>query len=44
MIRRTLDVWQPRTPAPLSEACARQILDNVVGFFATLDAIDRRPS
>jgi hypothetical protein len=42
MTQHTLGMWQRRTSTRLSESGARQILENVVGFFATLDAIDRR--
>lgn len=36
-IDRTIAVWQPRAPRPLTREDARQIAENVVGVFGVLD-------
>jgi hypothetical protein len=36
LIARTKETWQPRAPCPLSEADAREIAENVAGFFRLL--------
>jgi hypothetical protein len=36
LLDRTLAVWQPRTSRPLAAEDARQIIENVSGFFAVL--------
>ena len=36
LIDRTLETWQPRIDHPLSRDDARQIIDNVSGFFSIL--------
>jgi hypothetical protein len=36
LIRRTRQVWQPRLGRDLSREDARQIAENVTGFFAVL--------
>jgi hypothetical protein len=36
LIDRTLKTWQPRIDHPLSRNDARQIIDNVSGFFSIL--------
>ena len=36
LIDRTLETWQPRVDHPLSRDDARQIIENVSGFFSTL--------
>lgn len=36
LIKRTLEVWQPRTTRKLTEEDAREIIHNAVGFFGTL--------
>jgi hypothetical protein len=36
LIRRTCQVWQPRLGRDLSREDARQIAENVAGFFSTL--------
>ena len=36
LIGRTLKVWQPRTGRNLTDEDARQIAENVTGFFAIL--------
>ncbi len=41
LIQHTIRVWEPRLGRPLSEEDARQILENVVGFFRVLHAWDR---
>ena len=38
---RTLAVWQPRTSRPLTEEDARQITENVTGFFRVLQKWSR---
>lgn len=35
-LKKTLVTWQPLSPRPLSEEDAREIRQNVVGFFALL--------
>lgn len=35
-LERTKQTWQPRTHRPLSDENARQILENIVGFFRIL--------
>lgn len=35
--RRTIDFWQPRSGQPLSHENARQIVQNVAGFFRVLN-------
>jgi hypothetical protein len=41
LIQHTIRVWEPRLGRPLSEEDARQILENVVGFFRVLHGWDR---
>jgi hypothetical protein len=36
LIDRTIEVWQPRLRRELSREDARQILENVTGFFSLL--------
>ena len=36
LIDRTLETWQPRVDHPLSRDDARQIIENVSGFFSIL--------
>ena len=36
LIEETTQLWQPRTSRPLTGEDARQMLENVVGFFTTL--------
>lgn len=36
MLRRTIAFWQPRYERELTEEDARQIVENLVGFFRTL--------
>ena len=36
LIERTLELWQPRSSKALSEEDARQIAENVTGFFRIL--------
>jgi hypothetical protein len=36
LIDRTLETWQPRVDLPLSRDDARQIIENVSGFFFIL--------
>ena len=46
-IDQTLDVWQPRTSSTLTHEDARQIAENVTGFFRILlewQAAERKPS
>ena len=35
-IARTIEVWQPRTTRQLTQEDARQITENMIGFFSTL--------
>ena len=41
LIRHTIRVWEPRLGRALTEEDARQILENVVGFFRVLHDWDR---
>ena len=41
LIRRTLEVWQPRTSERLTEEDARQMCANVTDFYQLLDRWDR---
>ena len=36
LIHRTIETWQPRAERDLSREDARQIVENVTGFFAIL--------
>jgi hypothetical protein len=36
LIEGTIQVWQPRCSHPLTGEDARQMVENVVGFFTTL--------
>ena len=36
LIKRTVDIWQPRSQRPLTGEDARQITENITGFFAIL--------
>jgi hypothetical protein len=36
LINRTIDLWQPRLRRDLSREDARQIVENVTGFFSVL--------
>ncbi len=33
---RTIAVWQPLSPTPLTREDAREIIENAVGFYGTL--------
>ena len=41
-IKYTLEVWQPRTPRRLTEEDAREIIDNITGFFKVLIEWDEK--
>jgi hypothetical protein len=41
LIQHTIRVWEPRLGRRLTEEDARQILENVVGFFHVLEAWSR---
>jgi hypothetical protein len=36
LIRRTIDVWQPLSEEKLNEEDAREIVENLTGFFSLL--------
>lgn len=36
LIKQTLDLWQPRTERKLTEEDAREMIENVVGYFRLL--------
>ncbi len=36
LVVRTIEVWQPRAARSLSDADARQISENIAGFFSLL--------
>jgi hypothetical protein len=42
LIEHTIRIWEPRLGRRLSEEDARQILENVVGFFRVLHDWDRK--
>lgn len=42
LIQHTIRVWEPRLGRPLSEEDARQILENVVGFFRVLHSWEQK--
>jgi hypothetical protein len=47
LLDETIAIWQPYSKRPLSREDARQILENMTGFFQTLlnwDAADRAKS
>jgi len=41
ILKKTLDVWQPHSEKKLTEEDARQIIQNLTGFFETLARWDR---
>jgi hypothetical protein len=48
LLEETIRFWQPRTSRPLTHEDARQMVENVTGFFTILQgwsaAADTRPS
>jgi hypothetical protein len=42
LIRHTIRVWEPQLGRPLTEEDARQILENVIGFFRVLHSWRRK--
>jgi hypothetical protein len=48
LLDETIQFWQPRTSRPLTPEDARQMVENVTGFFTILQrwsaAADARPS
>ncbi len=48
LLEETIRFWQPRTSRPLTPEDARQMVENVTGFFTILQgwsaAADTRPS
>jgi hypothetical protein len=47
LIQQTLDFWQPRTPQTLTPEDARQIVENISGFFRILlewESAERPPA
>jgi hypothetical protein len=40
-IQETIDVWQPYSKEKLTEEDAREIIDNMTGFFALLNKWDK---
>ena len=42
LIRRTIEIWEPRLGRTLTEEDARQILEKVVGAFRVLQEWDKR--
>lgn len=48
LLEKTIQFWQPRTSRTLTHEDARQMVENVTGFFTTLQgwsaAADARPS
>jgi hypothetical protein len=41
ILKKTIDVWQPHSEKKLTEEDARQIIQNLTGFFETLARWDR---
>ena len=43
---RTIAVWQPLSPKPLTREDAREIIENAVGFYGTLIrwALEAKPA
>ena len=41
LIDKTIDVWQPHSEKKLTEEDAREIIENLTGFFDTLARWDR---
>ena len=43
---RTIAVWQPLSPKPLTREDAREIIENAVGFYSTLIrwALEAKPT
>ncbi|OGW91856.1 MAG: hypothetical protein A3D28_05125 [Omnitrophica bacterium RIFCSPHIGHO2_02_FULL_63_14] len=43
---RTIAVWQPLSPKPLTREDAREIIENAVGFYGTLIrwALEAKPT
>lgn len=42
LLEQTIDVWQPYASYPLSREDAREILENLTGYFKVLQEWDRR--
>lgn len=42
LAKQTIANWQPRSPSPLSTEDAREITENVTGFFAILAEWSRK--
>ena len=40
LIKKTIDVWQPLSKKELNEEDAREIIENITGFFSTLKKWD----
>ncbi len=41
-LQRTIKVWQPHYPYPLTLEDAREIAENMTGLFRLLDKLDRK--
>lgn len=40
LIKKTIEVWQPLSEKKLNEEDAREIIENITGFFSTLKEWD----
>jgi hypothetical protein len=40
ILKKTVEVWQPLTKEKLTEEDAREIIDNITGFFSVLKKWD----
>lgn len=41
-LEKTIKVWQPYSPAPLTLEDAREIADNITGLFCLLDELEQK--
>ncbi len=41
-LEKTIQVWQPYSPAPLTLENAREIAENVTGLFCLLDELEQK--
>ncbi len=41
-LEKTIQVWQPYSPTPLSLEDAREIAENVTGLFCLLDELEQK--
>lgn len=41
-LEKTIEVWQPYSPVPLTLEDAREIAENVTGLFCLLDELEQK--